>query len=549
MRKKFVLPVVLATIGALLLVASAFAGVSGSTGTNGAVAKKGGTLKVNLSNNDFEFTDPGLAYDTLSWSMLYTTNINLVNYPEKNGQEGGQLYPEGATAFPLVSKDGKTYTFTVRPGLKFSDGTAVTAAAYKRAIERNISPQMGSPVGVNIQFQKVVAGGEDFLAGKTQSISGLSANGQKLTIKLVKPNATLVSIMAMQWFGAIKPNTPYNKGGVVTHPSAGPYYIKSWDVGKSLVEVRNPYYKGTRPANPDQIVFTANTDSDQTLLQVKAGQVDVDAAGPPPTANAALGAQYGINKKQFYVGPTTCILYFALNTSRAPFSNIAARKAAEWGLDRPAITRTLGKYAGKRSDQILVPGVPGFVDYHLYAIKGADVAKAKKIGGSALKGTVTVMHSGSPASIAAGQITAYNLKQMGFDTKDKLVPGSIYYKTLGTKGLDFDIARAGWCADYYDPFDFINVNFDGRSIQDANNVNFAYYNNATLNAAMDKAANLAGAARSKAYAALDLSIMKNYAPWVPYSSLNDVFFTSARVSNWVYSSYFGEPDFNALAVG
>ena len=143
--------------------------------------------------------------------MLYTTQMLLVNYPEKNGQAGGQLYPEGATAFPTVSKDGKTYTFTVRPGLKFSDGSPVTAAAWQRALERNLSPKMGSPVGVNIQLQNVIVGGDDFLNGKTQHIAGVTANGLKLTIKLTKPNPTFVAIMAMQWFGAVKPSTPYTR--------------------------------------------------------------------------------------------------------------------------------------------------------------------------------------------------------------------------------------------------------------------------------------------------------------------------------------------------
>ena len=549
MRKKYVLPAVLAAIGALLLAASAFAGVSRSTGATGAVAKKGGTLRVSASNNDFEFSDEGLAYDTLSWSMLYTTNLMLVNYPEKNGQEGGQLYPEGATAFPTVSKDGKTYVFTIRPGQKFSDGSPVTAASFQRAFERNLSPKMGSPVGVNDQLDQILVGGAAFLAGKTAHISGVTANGLKLTIKLVKPNPTFVSILAMQWFGAVKVNTPYSETGLLTQPSAGPYYIKSRDIGKTLVEVRNPNYKGTRPANPDQIVWTVNTDQDQTLLQVKAGQVDLDASGPPPTANADLGSQFGVNKKQFYVGPTACVLYWALNTSRAPLNSLAARKAVEWGIDRPAMVRLLGKYAGKRTDQILLPGIPGFSDFHLYAIKGADPTTAKKVGGSAISGTLTVYHSGSAAGIAGAQIAEYNMKQVGFQTKDRLVPGSIYYKTLGTKGVDFDLARAGWCADYFDPFDYINVLLDGRTIQDANNVNFAYYNNASLNAAMDKAAALSGTARSNAYAALDLNVMKNHAPWAPYAILSDAFFTSSRVSNWVYSAYFGEPDFNALAVG
>jgi len=550
MRKKLVLPVALAAVGALLLIVAALAGTGSATAAAGkSVAKKGGTLRINVSNNDFEFTDPGLAYDTLAWSMLYTTDVLLVNYPEKNGQEGGQLYPEGATAFPTVSKDGKTYTFHIRPGMKFSDGSPVTAAAWSREIDRILSPKMGSPVGVNIGLQDVIVGGDDFLNGKTQHISGVVAKGLTLTIHLTKPNPTFVSIMAMQWFGAVKPNTPYTESGLNTQPSAGPYYIKSRDTGRSLVEVRNPYYKGNRPANPDQIVWTVNTDQDQSLLQVKAGQSDIDASGPPPTQNAALGSQYGVNKHQFYVGPTSCVLYWALNTSRTPFNNLAARKAFEWAIDRPATVRLLGKYAGKRTDQILVPGIPGFKDFHLYAIKGADPAMAKKVGGAAITGSVTLFHSTSPTAVNISQIAAYNLQQIGFQTKDKPVPGSVYYKTLGTKGVDFDAARAGWCADYFDPFDYINVLLDGRSIQDANNVNFAYYNNASLNAAMDKAASLSGAARAKAYAALDLNIMKNHAPWAPYSVLSDVFFTSKRVSNWVYQPYFGEPAFNALAVG
>jgi peptide/nickel transport system substrate-binding protein len=550
MRKKLVLPVALAAIGALLLLVAAFAGVGSANASAGkTVAKKGGTLRVNVSNNDFEFSDPGLAYDTLSWSMLYTTDVLLVNYPEKNGQEGGQLYPEGAAAFPTVSKDGKTYTFTIRPGQRFSDGSPVTAAAWQRAIERILSPKMGSPVGVNISLQDVIQGGDAFLNGKTQHISGVSAKGLKLTIKLNKPNPTFVAIMAMQWFGAVKPNTPYTESGLNTQPSAGPYYIKSRDVGRSLVEVRNPYYKGTRPANPDQIVWTVNTDQDQSLLQVKAGQSDIDASGPPPAQNAALGQQFGVNKKRFFVGPTSCVLYWAMNTTRAPFNNLAARKAVEWALDRPATVRLLGKYAGKRTDQILVPGIPGFRDFHLYAIKGADVATAKKVGGAAINGTVAIFHSTSPTAVNIAQIASYNLQQIGFQTKFKPTPGSVYYKVLGTKGVDFDIARAGWCADYFDPFDYINVLLDGRSIQDANNVNFAYLNSPTLNAAMDKAAALSGSARANAYAALDLNVMKNYAPWAPYSVLSDVFFTSARVSNWVYQPYFGEPAFNALAVG
>jgi peptide/nickel transport system substrate-binding protein len=93
------------------------------------------------------------------------------------------------------------------------------------------------------------------------------------------------------------------------------------------------------------------------------------------------------------------------------------------------------------------------------------------------------------------------------------------------------------------------VLFDGRTIQAANNVDWSFFNNATFNKDMDHAASLSGAARATAYGKLDQELMTNYAPVVPYVIANDRFYTSKRVKNWIYSSYFGEPYYNALSVG
>lgn len=553
MRIKTSIAAVLALVGASMLVASAFAGTSSTTSTKASassVAKKGGTLRINVPDTDFEYTDPGLAYDTLSWSMIYTTNMMLANYPEKPGAAGSKLYPEAAVAFPTISKDGKTYTWKIRSGLKFSDGSPVTAAAYKRALERNLSPKMGqgSPVGVNVGLDALVAGAEAYLNGKTDTLSGVSAKGQTLTVRLTKPDPTFVSIMAMQWFTAVKPNMPFTDKGIDTYPAAGPYYIKARDTGKSLLLERNPYYKGSRPANPDKIVFTTNVDVNQSMLQVEAGQSDITVS-LPPTAHDSLGQKYGVNKGRYFVGPEQCVFYWALNTSRAPFNSLAARKAANWGIDRPALVRLSGKYAGKRHDQILVPGVPGYQPYKLYAIKGANTDMAKKVGGSAIKGTVTLFHSTSALSVQRAAVAQYNLKQMGFDVKDKPTAGSVYYKTLGTKGVDMDMALAGWCSDYSDPYDYINVLLDGRTIQDSNNVNFSYFNSAKYNAQMTAASKLLGDARAAAYSKLDLVGMRDYAPWVPFMIPNARFLVAKGVSNVIYNAYLTEPTFNAMAVG
>ena len=116
MHKRFLLALTLAVMGAGLLVAAAFAGSSapakaGKSG--GSEAKRGGTLRINLSETDFEFLDPSLSYDAPGWQVLYSTNVTLLNYPDKPGAAGSRLTPEGATSFPVVSRDGKTYTFTI----------------------------------------------------------------------------------------------------------------------------------------------------------------------------------------------------------------------------------------------------------------------------------------------------------------------------------------------------------------------------------------------------------------------------------------------------
>jgi len=554
MRKKQMLSLFMLVLGVALLVAAMTVGAASSAThrTGKAGVNKGGTLRVNQNTSDFDFVDPQLAYRTDDWSMLYTTSMQLVGFPEKTGAAGSQLYPEAATAFPTVSADGKTYTFHIRSGLKFSDGSPVTAASFQRSWERILSPKMGSPLGVNLDLQNTIVGGTQFLAGKSAHISGISAKGQTLAFHLTQPNATFVSILSMQWFTADKSNMAYSSQGLNVYPSAGPYYISSRDPGRSTVLKRNPYYKGDRPANPDQIVFTPNVNVDQSLLQVKAGQADLDLISLPPTATADLAKQYGVNTSRFHVGATSCVNYMGMNTARAPFDNVALRKAVNWAIDRPAQVRLLGAYAGKRTDQILVPGIPGYKPFNVYALKGADVAKAKSIGGSAIDSspTLNVVHTTSSYSTNRAQVAEFNLRQVGFKVNDVPTPATTYYQVIQTKGTDYNfVTNGGWCADYFDPYDYFNVLFDGRKIQASNNNDYTYFNSASFDAGLDHAASLSGAARAAAYAKLDQELMVKYAPVVPYLIPTDTYFTSSRTKNWIYSSYFGTPYLNALAVG
>ena len=147
MRRKIWLSVAMAAVGAGCLMAAAFASPASSNSLKpGAGAqKKGGTMNLNMSATDVDFSDPSLAYGTISWQIEFATALKLYNYPDKPKPVGGKITPEGATGFPVVSANGKTYTITIKSGYKFSDGSPVTAKNYAFALNRALSKTMQSP--------------------------------------------------------------------------------------------------------------------------------------------------------------------------------------------------------------------------------------------------------------------------------------------------------------------------------------------------------------------------------------------------------------------
>ena len=192
-------------VGIALLGLAACGGDSGSSDNGTSEGQEGGTLRINLSA-DTDHVDPALAYYQISVQMLYPACATLLNYPDKPAPEGSRLQPEVAEAMPVVSDGGKTYVFTVRPGFKFSPPSTeeVTAETFKFVLERNLNPKLQSP---SASFISDIVGAQAVLDGKAQHASGITVNGNKLTIKLTKPAPDFLNRIAMWFFCAIPMNT------------------------------------------------------------------------------------------------------------------------------------------------------------------------------------------------------------------------------------------------------------------------------------------------------------------------------------------------------
>jgi len=495
--------------------------------------KTGGTLNVDIST-DVDYTDPALDYLSSGWEIEYSTCLKLMNYPDVNGPKGAQLQPEAATGFPRVSSGGKVYDFNVNAGFtKFSNGQAVTAANFKAAFDRNSDPKMQSPATAFM---------DDIVGANSSPVSGVKVKGSHLIVTLTKPAPDFVARVAMPFFCAIPTNLPHDPNGVETLPSAGPYYIAERTPNKSIVIKKNPYYKGKRPHNFNQIVYTVGNSLEAIRLRVEQGASDYAAQGIPPSAYAEVAQKYGVNKGQFWVKPQMTVSYLAMNQDRPIFKgNVQLNKAINWAIDRQALLAQSGYLAGKRTDQILPPGMAGFRDVTLYPLKVSDKsrAQAKKLAQGHTRDGKIVLYTANRGSYPLrAQIIQFNLKQIGLDVEVKQFARAVQIDKEGTRGEPFDMTDEGWIADYPDPFDFINVLLYGGNLQAAHNNNIAYFNDPTYNKKMLAAAQLSGPKRFSTYNTLDADIMKNAAPWAPRANSVDRVFLSKKVGCFTFNNTY-----------
>ncbi len=358
---------VLAISGALLLIAAQ----PGTTGSRETM-REGGIFRIVFhATSGLDYVDPALASSVPGWAVLDTTCARLFAYPDKPPPEAYRFKPEVATGV-RISRDRKTYTFTLRKNFRFSDGTPVRASAFARAIHRTLAPEINSPtLSPGAQHTRDILGAADVLAGKRKTAKGVVARGNKLVIKFVRPAPDFLHRTTTTFLCAVPPTLPADPEGVSNFPAAGPYYVAQYRPGERVVLRQNRFYRGNRPHHVDGFDIDLRADKPQEVVaRVDRGEADWGfmTAGVYFDPSLGIVAKYGINRSRFFVRPGFTLRILALNSARPVFrNNPNLRKAVNFALNRRAIIDGASDpRASVPTDQYLPSSMPGFKDANIY---------------------------------------------------------------------------------------------------------------------------------------------------------------------------------------
>jgi len=512
-----------------LLIGGAIFIQSGSTSRG----QEGGIFQIAFSPaSGLDYIDPALSFTARGWALLDTTCARLMAYPDKPPPAGFRLVPEVAASY-TVSSDFKTYTFTLRPGFRFSDGSPVRANAFAHAINRTLVPSVRSPGRLHAQD---IVGAAAVLGGKATRASGVVARGNRLIVRFTRPAPDFPARTTMPFFCAVQPGLPSSPEGIGAFHSAGPYYVQEYRPGQRVVIRQNPYYGGTRSRHVDGFNVDLQGGSPADMIR----RVDRDEADWGHTLGAvfmdsALGleAKYGINKDEFFVRPGLTLRMFALNASRPLFrNNPRLRRAVNFALDRTALLATAGgPVAAGPTDQYLPPAVPGFKDATIYPAR-ANLTKARSLARGNLRTGKAVLYAPDFAlPLQAAQLAKQQLAEIGLELEVRPVPIHIetadYLEKLTARGEPWDLALVLWAPNIPDANAYINLLLQ---TQLGGGTTLTRFRSSPYEREMRRVAGLERTSeRLRAFGELDVALARDAAPLAALNVANEVTLVSNRV--------------------
>ncbi|GGB32858.1 ABC transporter substrate-binding protein [Flexivirga endophytica] len=523
-------------------------------------AKKGGTLYIDDHSNPPTMDPAGIYYvDSNAFATQYMYRT-LTQFQIVKGKP--VLVPDMAEGVGKQSADGLTWTFKIRKGLKYSDGSPVKIEDFVYGLKRSFAKESVALNGTDYQRQFLV-GGKDYKGPYKQpnaDFKGVTTKGDDtLVFHLVKKLPSFNYFASFPEFTPV-PKAKDTKGDYQKHPlTTGPYKVDSYNIGSKLTLSRNtnwdPKTDPVRHAYPDKVqINLAITDlgSQQRILAnsgtgtntVNIGEIDASLE------SKVTGAQ----KDQFALGPSSCEYYVNLDVNKIP---LEVRKAVGYAYPFNQIRKAAGlsKLNYQPATTYAAPSLQGYKKYdplpYATGQGNGDPAKAKAILKKAGKVGFELKYyytGDDPSAVAANTAKKNGLIKAGFKVKDIPVPKAERTKKIADPKAPVNMSQGtpGWCYDWPTGDSVYPVLFSGEGIPDGTTV--GQFKNATVNAEMDKISKMDPEKAAPEWAKLDQEIMTKYVPGLPdYYSMNTATF-GKNVQNVTLNPIISMPNLSQLWV-
>ena len=449
------IPIGLLILSSLLIILAACGGSTTTTPTASktpALASNQVLTFPNVGTRDIGVLDPAQGPDAnsaLAVGMIYT---GLVKF-DKNLN----VVPDQATW--VISPDNKVYTFTLKQGITFSDGTPVTAQSYVYTLTRSLLPEVKSPIA--LFFLGPILGSDDVSNGKTKTLAGVKAiDSTTLQITLKQPTAYFLQIMANSIAFPLN-QTVINQFGQadwVNHAAGsaigtGPFMVKEWDHNTKMVFVPNPHWYGGKTKLTEVDMLFVN-DPSTAFKAYQAGQYNfVWNIGPQDLVSAK--GMPGFESESLL---QTDLLFFS--NKMAPFNNAAVRQAFAYATDKQALATAIFKGSAIPAPTIIPPGMPGYQpNYQGLAYDKSKALAALQSAYPDVSKVPPITFSFPSSQVSTSEAAALQqMWQTALGIQVKLLPVELNAYNTETSNHQVQFGFTQWSADFPDPYDWLTLN-------------------------------------------------------------------------------------------
>lgn len=549
MKRHGVTGVVAVTAALALAACNANPSGTASAGPTGAVTK-GGTLTILTASTNLNL-DPAKSQN-LATTTLGLVLRRLTTWDIQPGKPA-TVVPDLATTTGTSSDGGKTWTYQLKDGLKYADGTPITAQDVKYGVERSFAPELSGGLGYH---KGLLVGGDaykgPYTGGDLASIA--TPDSRTIVFHLNKSYGDWPWIVSTPAFAPV-PKAKDDPQKYGNDPVAsGPYQVDVNQQGSVLRLKRNPYWDAktdsVRTAGPDQIVFQLGQDTTvqaQRLIADSGKDKDAFGAGFVPPAQLVQIEQNPTAKSRLVTSDSGALEFLALNTTRGALSDLRVRQAVEYAVDKKSVQVAAGgPIGGDLATTLITPGIAGRVDYDLYpAGPDGDVAKAKQLlaaSGHATGLKLTLLVQDDDLNLAYAQAVQQGLQRAGITVTIKSEDEDAWTAdATGDKG-DYDLTIGDWQPDFPSANGNIEPLF-GSSEIGGGGFNLSRYSQSQADGLIQQATGETDPAKAQAlWAQADKRIMQD-APVVPLLYTKNSFLHGSDVQNFFVASFPAYPNY------